>query len=90
MSDTRVNAAPVQPRIFISAVSAEFRTLRGHVAQTVEKLGYEPVSMDKWPTGDGELLAWHRRQIDACDGLIHIPGYAYGAEPATHVRGLCG
>ncbi len=72
---------PLNPRLFISAVSAEFRTIRQQVAETVRKLGYQPVSMDDWATGDGELRAWLRRQIDSCDGLIHIPGIAYGAEP---------
>ncbi len=39
-------SAPVQPRVFISAVSAEFKSIRQQVAETVEKLGYQAVSME--------------------------------------------
>ncbi|MEP2777368.1 MAG: tetratricopeptide repeat protein [Luteolibacter sp.] len=71
----------MNPRIFISSVSSEFRSIRQQVATVARQLGYETVTMDDWPIGHGELRAWLRKEIDSCEGLIHIPGMAYGAEP---------
>ena len=81
MSNTE---APVLPRLFISAVTAEYYTIRQEVAKVVRHLGYQPVSMDDWSAGNGELRSWLRLQIDSCDGMIHLLGYAYGAEPKNH------
>ena len=78
------SSTPLLPRLFISAVSGEFKTVRQQVAAVVRQLGYQAVSMDDWPAGHGELRAWLREQIDSCDGLIHLPGLAYGAEPEVH------
>ncbi len=47
-------------RLFLSAVSQEFRTARGAVAATVRTLGYDPVSQDDFPTGHGDLRDWLR------------------------------
>ena len=70
-----------RPRLFLSAVSSELRTVRQRVAATVRTLGFDPVSQDDFPTGHGELRQWLREQIDACEGLIQIVGKGYGAEP---------
>jgi len=75
---------PLPPRLFISSVSPEFKTLRMEVAKVTRQLGYHPVTMDDWSTGHGELQAWLRHELDSCEGIIHIPGIAYGAEPAKH------
>ena len=70
-----------RPRLFLSAVSSELRTVRQRVAATVRTLGFDPVSQDDFPTGYGELRQWLREQIDSCAGLIQIVGEGYGAEP---------
>ena len=70
-----------RPRLFLSAVSSELRTVRQRVAVTVRTLGFDPVSQDDFPTGHGELRQWLREQIDTCAGLIQIVGEGYGAEP---------
>ncbi len=70
-----------RPRLFLSAVSEELRTVRQTVAATTRTLGYDPVSQDDFPTGHGELRQWLREQIDGCEGLIQLVGDAYGAEP---------
>ena len=70
-----------RPRLFLSAVSSELRTVRQRVAATVRTLGFDPVSQDDFPTGHGELRLWLREQIDTCAGLIQIVGQGYGAEP---------
>jgi hypothetical protein len=72
-----------RPRLFLSAVSAEFKTARQSVAETIRILGFDSVSQDDFPTGYGELKRWLREQIDTCDGLVQIAGEGYGAEPPT-------
>ena len=78
-----------RPRLFLSAVSSELRTVRQRVAATVRTLGFDPVSQDDFPTGHGELRQWLREQIDTCAGLIQIVGEGYGAEP-PEVDAHCG
>lgn len=72
-----------RPRLFLSAVSEELRTARKDVAATVRTLGFDPVSQDDFPTGQGELGQWLRRQLDSCEGVIQLVGRRYGAEPPT-------
>ena len=72
-----------KPRIFISAVSSEFQQLRQLVAQVLERLGYDPVRQDIFGTEPGDLREMLRQQIDDCEGLVHIVGHGYGAEPPT-------
>lgn len=72
-----------RPRLFLSAVSEELRTARKDVAAMVRTLGFDPVSQDDFPTGQGELGQWLRRQLDSCEGVIQLVGRGYGAEPPT-------
>uniref|UniRef100_UPI00262E7263 tetratricopeptide repeat protein n=1 Tax=uncultured Gimesia sp. TaxID=1678688 RepID=UPI00262E7263 len=74
-------ARTMKPRIFISAVSAEFLELRKQVALILSGLGYEPVVQDTFSTSPGELREMLKTKIDSCDGLIQIVGNAYGYEP---------
>jgi len=70
-----------KPRIFISALSSEFKQLRQLVAMVLERLGYEPVRQDIFGTEPGDLRQMLRQKIDDCEGVIHIVGEGYGAEP---------
>ena len=70
-----------RPRLFLSAVSQEWRSLRQRVARLLASQGYDCVSQDDFATGHGELRQWLREQIDSCEGLIQLVGEAYGAEP---------
>src|SRR5262245_56305368 len=70
-----------RPRLFLSAVSEELRSVRRAVAATVRALGFDPIYQDDFPTGYGELRQWLREQIDSCEGVIQLVGDAYGAEP---------
>lgn len=72
-----------RPLIFISAVSAEFRSARQLVANTLITLGYEPVWQDIFGTEGGDLRAVLRQKIDQCKGVIQLIGQHYGAEPAV-------
>jgi len=71
----------VKPRIFISCVSPEFRTLRANVSQVLQFLGYEPEFQEIFGTEAGDLREVLRDKIDACGGIVHIVGEGYGAEP---------
>ena len=72
-----------RPTIFISAVSAELRSARQLVANTLTFLGYEPVWQEIFGTESGDLSAMLRQQIDQCKGVVQLVGQCYGAEPPT-------
>ncbi len=71
------------PRIFVSAASSELKTARQLVANSLSRLGYEPVSQEIFGTEAGDLRQVLRDKIDGCDGLLQLVGYSYGAEPPT-------
>ena len=71
----------MKPRIFVSAVSAEFRTARQVVANTLHALGYEPDWQDVFELSADEIRSMLRRKIDGCSAVLQIVGDAYGAEP---------
>ncbi len=73
----------MKPRIFISAVSAEFLSIRDKVAHVIEFLGYEAERQEIFGTEPGDLREMLREKIDSCEGLIQIIGSGYGAEPPT-------
>jgi hypothetical protein len=70
-----------KPAIFISAVSSEFGSIRRLVAESLMRLGYEPITQEIFGTEPGDLTEVLRRKIDQCEGVVHIAGVAYGAEP---------
>ena len=76
----------IRPRIFISAVTAEFSSTRRQVTNILMRLGYEPVVQDVFGTDSGDLRQILRDKIDSCEGLLQIVGSAYGAEPPTPDR----
>jgi hypothetical protein len=71
----------MKPRIFISTVSSELRSIRQLTANVLQRLGYEPVWQEIFGTEPGDLRQVLRDKIDGCEGLIQIVGRAYGAEP---------
>ena len=71
----------MKARIFISAVSAEFKTLRQQAMNILTSLGYEPVVQEIFGTEAGDLREMLKTKIDSCEGLIQITGDAYGYEP---------
>ena len=48
----------------------------------LQRLGYDAVWQDIFGTEAGDLRQMLRDKIDDCQGLIHLAGRAYGAEPA--------
>jgi hypothetical protein len=71
----------VKPRIFISAVTSELGQARQLAANVLMRLGYDPVWQNIFGTEGGDLRQMLREKIDECDGLVHLIGRAYGAEP---------
>jgi tetratricopeptide (TPR) repeat protein len=71
----------VKPRIFLSAVTRELHSARQLGANILHRLGYEPVWQDIFGTEAGDLRQMLVDKIDSCDGLIHLVGFGYGAEP---------
>jgi tetratricopeptide (TPR) repeat protein len=70
-----------RPLIFVSAVSAELRSARQLVANTLTFLGYEPTWQDVFGTEAGDLRQILRERIDNCDGVVQLVGRCYGMEP---------
>ena len=73
----------MKTRIFVSAVSREFKTARDKVAHVLEFLGYEVEMQEIFGTEPGDLREMLRSKIDSCQGLIQIVGKGYGAEPPS-------
>ena len=69
-----------QPFIYISCVSAEFRTTRRRIAGILTRMGYRPVMQEIFGSELGDLRNTLRSKIDGCQGLIQIVGQAYGPE----------
>jgi energy-coupling factor transporter ATP-binding protein EcfA2 len=73
-----------RPPVFVSCVSHELGQIRTRVSEILEGNGFTPMSQDHFGTESGDLRQVLRDKIDACHGLIHIVGHAYGVEPPTH------
>lgn len=71
----------MQPRIFISAVTSELGHARQLAANVMQRLGYTPVWQEIFGFEAGEVLKMLREKIDSCEGVLHLVGRAYGAEP---------
>jgi hypothetical protein len=72
------------PSVFVSCASHELGETRKRLSEILEKNGFTPVYQDIFGTTSGDLRQMLRDKIDACHGLIHIVGHAYGPEPPTH------
>ena len=70
-----------RPKVFISTVSKELGSSRQLLANTLQFMGYDPDWQDIFETEQGDLRAMLRRRIDESQGVIHLVGHCYGAEP---------
>jgi len=74
-----------RPLIFISAVSAEHRSLRTTVAALLDHEGYDTDFQEVLGMEHGDLTGMLARHVDKCDGVIQLVGQRYGfAPPAPH------
>ena len=67
-----------RPLIFISAVSAEHRSLRTTVAALLDHEGYDTDFEDVFDTEHGDITEMLARRLDNCDGVIQLIGQRYG------------
>ena len=63
-----------RPAIFVSAVSAELRSARQLVANTLTFLGYDAEWQGIFGTEEGDLRAVLRHRIDSCKGVVQLIG----------------
>ena len=74
-------------RIFISAVSGEFRNFRRAVSDILLSKGIFPVVQEGFPTDYRAVRAMLEDHIRGCDAVICIVGFAYGSEPQSRPDG---
>lgn len=72
-------------RIFISA-SPDLRSYRQVVREALHKQGIIAVSQEELATGRESVSEILERTIAACDAVIVLVGFAYGAEPPSNAR----
>lgn len=68
-------------KLFISATTADLASARACAKRGLETVNYEVVEQNTFETDYGTMLERLERKIAACDGIVHIAGYVYGAEP---------
>ena len=70
-----------RPNVFISATSADLGSYRRAVRDILLDRGVHPIVQDHLERDYQELLDILRQQINACDAVICLVGFAYGQEP---------
>src|SRR5439155_2730133 len=73
-------------KIFLSAVSGEFRDCRQALASDLRAMGSEVKVQEDFQQGPGTLLEKLEAYIADCDRIIALMGDAYGAEPPEAAR----
>ena len=68
-------------KLFISATTADLASARTCAKRGLETVNYQVDEQDTFETDYGTMLERLERKIAASDGIVHIAGYVYGAEP---------
>lgn len=74
-------------RIFLSAVSGQFREARNALASDLRAIGHEAVVQEDFRQGGRTLLEKLEAYIAGCDRVIALVGDAYGFEPEPSSTG---
>jgi hypothetical protein len=69
------------PKIFISATTFDLAQARLVAKRGLETVNYEVVEQSTFETDYGTMIDRLRRKLAGCDGIVHIAGRVYGAEP---------
>jgi tetratricopeptide (TPR) repeat protein len=77
-----------RPLIFISAVSAEHRSLRTTVAALLDQEGYDTTTEEAIPTEQGDISEMLVRHLEKCDGVLQIVGQRYGLDKPAPAPGF--
>jgi hypothetical protein len=79
--------APVsKPKIFLSAVSGQFRSCREKLASDLRTIGAEVVEQADFRQEGWTLLRELQDRVAGCDRVIALVGDAYGFEPPEAAR----
>ena len=73
-------------KIFLSAVSSQFKDCREKLRSDLSAVGAEVVVQEDFQQGPGSLLEKLERYIAGCDRVIALVGDAYGYEPDESAR----
>ena len=69
------------PKVFISATSTDLAPARQVVKEALLTIGCHPIEQTNFPPDWRTVKQMLREKIEDCQGLIHIAGLYYGAEP---------
>jgi tetratricopeptide (TPR) repeat protein len=75
------------PRIFVSATSRDLRTARALVSEGLRRMECLPIVQDDFPPDYKSVRDMLRTKIQACDAVVHLAGFYYGAEPQPVLPG---
>src|SRR5436190_14458598 len=67
--------------VFVSATTKDLGRFRDAVADKLLALDLHPVVQKHFETDYRTLRDKLRDKVSACDAVIHLAGFAYGAEP---------
>src|SRR5208283_3772431 len=73
-------------KIFLSAVSGQFKACRDALRSDLSAVGAEVVVQEDFQQHGASLLEKLERYIGSCDRIIALVGDAYGFEPEATVR----
>jgi tetratricopeptide (TPR) repeat protein len=72
---------PPVPRVFISATSADLKSIRALVRDGLLAIDCQPVEQASFPPDYRDVREMLTAAIAECQAVIHIVGYCYGTEP---------
>jgi len=84
--ESRPVREPLMMKIFLSAVSSQFRACRDALASDLRAVGAEVVVQEDFTQHGGTLLEKLEAYIATCDRVIALVGDAYGWEPEETAR----
>jgi len=70
-----------RPEVFISAASADLKSVRDEVKAVVDRIQCHGVTQETFPQSYEEVTEMLRGIMENCDAVIHIAGVCYGSEP---------
>lgn len=76
-----------RPQVFVSATSKELDAYRDVVKATLREIGAHPVEHTDLEVSYGPLDGVLKVAIGRCDVVLHLTGFAFGAEPPDRNHG---
>ncbi len=73
-------------RVFVSATSADLKSFREAVSDQLQRLGVEAVEQTYFEVNDQTLPTMLKDKVKACDAVICLVGFVFGAAPPNSGR----